>query len=275
MKSSSIVSFLSFVALPVSATLVTFDSAPYPVSGSPINAPIDGWTTSEPNFSDGGGDFPLFYTSAGSGANTTTFASIGGIYSTPDTPPFFASRSFSVAPTLGTTNFSFEMNLADSFNDLDQGYDGTGIRNNFGFSITTGPTSLIQVSFIPENQGGPENSQNWAVVYTLGGGAPIATGFAIQPGSLTDMRIAFSSSGLEFLLGASSGLGPQPSFTGTPVGYDPSSVSDITASFSFSQGDGTEYSNNTFSFDNIEVVPEPSSLMLLGLSFLGLLCRRR
>jgi hypothetical protein len=276
MKSPLIFAALSLVALPASAVILTFDSAPYPVSGNPIDAPLDGWFTSEANIVDPiDGNFPFFYTSTGNGANMTTFATIGGVYATPDFSDYWAQRNFPVSPTLGVTEFNFEMNLADSFNDLSQGYDGTGIRNTFGFSLTTGPTSLLQVSFVPENQGGPVNSQNWAVLYKIGSGPLTASGHAIQPGSLTDMRVAFNLTGLDLSFGASSGFGPQPTFSGTIAGYNPFSITPITATFNFAQGDAGEYSNNTMSFDNIEVVPEPSALVLFGLSAVGLLRRHR
>lgn len=157
-----------------------------------------------------------------------------------------------------TASFSVDFAVIPSSNDYPS-------RDTFGFSFTGpgGATDLLTILFQPN----PTDSELLDISWTTGGGSPTSTTKAVSYDGLYSLDVDFADG-----VGQGAGKG---AFTATVGNY---SFGGNLASNSGEQihllgvrmiQDGAVPGDNFISFDNISIVPEPST-GLLALSFLAL-----
>ena len=154
-------------------------------------------------------------------------------------------------------------------------------HDTFGVALTTTVgatvTNIFSVAFVPYyRQPGSVWEGVWTVHYTVGSESEVQTGWGLQSGNyLNDFDLSFSAAGsvTSYSLTINDGH-----WTGTTA-FAPSQVIDTFGVSWTPLKDPTLYpdqaGDNGFIFDNLTVVPEPSSALLLGLAGLGLVSRRR
>lgn len=255
---------------------IDFNSSPYVVDEGVDG--VDGWIQ---NVSNDDAIYPLTWiglTDAGGQG-----LAIGGYYD--DNPngmptsartgaPVTLSRTFTSLSSSFKT-LSFQAAIIDSTTDF-----AAGDRDTFGFQVLGAEgQSLLTISLVPvdPDQVDPEGTVGeWAVYYAFGDDALQSTGNAIQEadvgiGGFYKFMLELNPNGLVFRYGA--GDTTTYSEFGNPGDYDFTDT-ELTFVTSWAAGDNDTTGDNYVIIDNL-VVPEPSSLLLGGLSVLGLVARRR
>jgi hypothetical protein len=232
--------------------------------GSNDVAGFEGWTINdpEPTLSFGTTFGPV-----------NEAAGLGGYNVSPNEATVGLSHGY--GETFGYTVASFTFAITDSTN-LFPG------RDKFSFSFSDGATNLFSVLFTPTVPGetNPDGDLNaaWTLSYSTGAGASVPLNISVAESGAYVMSFSFSPNGgsTDFSLGVGA-LGGDPLDTlvrtGTLTGLNPlTASSDFALGFIPSAGSGGD---NYIAIDDISVVPEPSSALLLGVVGLGLVSRRR
>lgn len=250
-------------------------------------AGVDGWAQNEANYSDESGDYPWAFGLLMNDAQAVPFpaAAIGGYYNTDATTVSGGDGKFIASHTLGFTNgMIFNMNFAIVDSDA---YFGAGIgteRNSFRIGFKNAGSEVFGLVFTPEFEGDAllNPADTWSVTASSGGilrsstnGSGIlvnATSAIIEAGpynlSLSllpdgaDLKYKFTMSSV---INAQSFTGKLPGFTGAidslEIGIDPVAG---------------QYGTNHLAFNGIvAIVPEPSSVLLVGVALGGFALRRR
>lgn len=234
------------------AGAVSLQAATYTTNFSGVTSDVagyQGWTINDPQPS----------LSFGVTWNGSTAAALGGDFASPDVPVVGLNHTYGEA--LGTTTASFAFALVDSV-------DFAG-RDTFGFSFKDGATNLFSVVFVPNDptQVDPEGTTaTWSMFYVTGAGTfPLS--IAIEESTTQNFSLAFTPNGssTNFSLNLS-GLVR----TGTFAVPSSTIASDFALEYTADQA-----GDNYIMVDNLSVVPEPSSFLLLGLAGLGFVSRRK
>lgn len=196
-------------------------------------------------------------------------------------------------PTYSTVNlthayggqFVSNDNVGTSVN-LNFGIEDSGTafpnRDTFGISLTTtGGANLFKVTFTPTTQvADPSVSPPlgvWAVTYTVGGGSPSTTGWGVQEGDSNSFVLNFTAAGAttNFSLTIN-----DHNWTGDALISPTAVIDNFNATWKpFKDptvpGNADQAGSNALIFDNLSVVPEPSSALLICLAGLGFVARRK
>lgn len=200
---------------------------------------------------------------------------IGGTYGETTTPSISLSHDF--VESVGRVSARFDF----SFEDSDEAFVAS--RDTFGFSLNGSSGKLFEVSFVPVTQSPTPSTTTgqWSAFYSVNGAPNIelANTDLDEAGAFTfDLTLGgFFTPGntttTNFVLRLASG-GTVLTRTGS-VALDPQTATTGFA-FNYAATDGVGFNGtNALLVDNLTVVPEPSSALLLALTSLGLVSRRR
>ena len=236
------------------------------LGGAAVGTPAyDGWSISD---STNGLSFMVSAWLPGQGQA----AGLGGISSVPTGAT--VGLFHDVGAVFGETRVALDFAIIDTSNDFPN-------RDTFGISLTnsTGTADLFTVLFVPEvtQPGDPSGDTNakWNLYYQYQGGPTIPTAMAIFEGTNPyNFDLQFTPNGVntDFNLTITSGV----NFL-NKAGLIPIAPSLMTGNFGLTWTPTTPGSEgeNYFVMDNLSVIPEPSSVLLLCLAGLGLVSRRR
>lgn len=254
--------------LPASASAfltATFPSGTYGPAGTQI-AGKDGWTLTGDNLYNPLDDNGSTYSNYLDGSLSAT---IGGYYVTPASPgDLDATVSLNHTAVVGLQYLHFYADFAiQSSNEDSPGRDG------FGFSFKDASNNnLFTISLVPVASALNDAFQ---VRYTLGGDPQQNAKYGTE-----DMFIYHNGNYFVDLKFTENGDNPTFSatiigsntktFTGTATGMGSAQVETFGAEWNVIDG-----GSNGLIFDDLNVIPEPSSSLLLCLAGLGLISRRR
>lgn len=249
-------------------------AAPGPVGG------VDGWEQSEANFSDAFGDYPRSWVSDFSGG-VQGFA-VGGYYDTFDPT---SGSSISVSQSLsgllqGNANLQVDLALIDS-DDFDED------RNRFSFGFyDSSNAEIVSLVFRPVSQSPSPGSENafWNVHASVQGVLNPSAFAAVSEGATYTVGLNLSASSLndgeiDFFGSVSSGGGTESSYSDSFVASSSDAVAGLqvvwAADGTESVAEGSNFGSNYVAVSSLTAVPEVSSSLLLLLTSLGLLRRKR
>lgn len=264
LKVAGVISALA--PLSASAFVATFPLGTY-APGGDVGAQIagkDGWNLD--------GD-SLFNVSDPRGLSYSNFlgaslgAELGGYYGVAD-PNASVYLWNTVAGGLEYTSLSLQFAIQGS-NELNPG------RDAFGFSFRDSlNNNLFTISLVPVAS---LTNDTFQVRYTVGANPTLNAldvnndPMYIGQDALYSLNLSFLTNGLNPTFSATIVGTNSATFTGTATGLGASSTGRFGMEWNL-DGDGA---NNGLIVDNITVVPEPSSMLLLGLAGLGLVSRRK
>lgn len=270
MKSSSLavllVSLSGLIPASVSAFTTSFPVGTFNSYGMQV-AGVDGWTINDPGLTNGVGG-PLSFVTTG--INGTPCASLGGWNDIPVAlPPTDVFLSHAAPGELQYAQFSTQFAIAAS-NSFYPGRDG------FGFSFRdSGDNNLLTISLVPVAS---VNNDAYQVRYTVGANPTVNAldgnndPMYIYHNGLYSLSFGFTPNGANPTFSATvTGTNAQ-TFTGTATGLGSSSISRFGAEWNALPG---QEGNNFMSFDNVSLIPEPSSSLLICLAGLGFVTRRK
>lgn len=237
--------------------LEDFSSLTPGTPGTPLLG-YNGWTQSEAN--PGGG--PLAF---GVTAGSSNAAAIGVPEDVPVGSSFTVAHSLSVPLTGATLMTTFTIIDSDlAFPD----------RNDYSISIYSGATTLFSLNLVAANQSPPDSSRSQWNAIVPGAVTPL---FAIaQEQGLYMLTVNFAQNGLDVDYAVSLANGDNSSIftTNGKIDFgDGLNIDSYVAGTSI--GSGADWGNGFIAIDNVAVVPEVSSFVLLGMAALGLASRRR
>ncbi|MGD7654287.1 MAG: PEP-CTERM sorting domain-containing protein [Verrucomicrobiales bacterium] len=246
------------------AAVYTEDFSSFGTVGSQL-APGGGWTVNE---ALGGSTEPgpmTFVSSLGS----TTYGKSGAIGGAMDEPPASATTivlSHAAATNVDVLGFSVDFAIAG---DIDYPE-----RDDFAFSfLDSSGDNVFTIGF--ENLG--DTSTKFLVSYTVGSGTEMSLlddlgqEMYIDIDGLYSLSFQFEANGSDPTFTGSLGVGAfATSFSGTATGIGGEDIADFAAVWDIEGGGG-----NHLIFDNVVVIPEPASMLMLGLSGIALMRRRR
>jgi len=270
-KASLLGVLVAFTPAVASAFVTTFPPVQYPL-GSEV-AGSNGWTINDSG--DGGAGYLSFVTTL----NTSAAAALGGWYNIPAAAaPTTVYLSQSTPGELQFVNFATTFAISPS-TEFNQGRDG------FGFSLRdSDDANLLTISLVPA----ASPSTKYQVYYTVGAEASQAAkngldDMFIEVSGLYTLDLAFTPNGANPTFSGSVVGSNTQTFTGTATGLGSAALATFGAEWNVLPqnwvGDPAEnlggLGDNFLVFDNVSLIPEPSTALLAGLASLGLLRRRR
>lgn len=215
----------------------------------------NGWSSA-----NGAGSLPLAY---GYTVGLSPAAALGVAFDAPASGTSFSATHTLSTPLAGST-------LLTTFAIIDSEAGAFPARNDYSISIAGGLTTLFTLTMAAQSQTQPLDPALWTL---SGQGVAFATA---QENGLYNLVVKFVQSGANINYNATvspANGGAGLSQNGTLTGQAAATVDLLRVTTSF--GSATSWGSGYLGFDNIGVVPEPSSALLLGIAGLGLLRRRR
>lgn len=230
-----------------------------------------GWTINDAPGAAPAADQLSFFQIYNGGSDV--WGALGGLNSTPHTTANVELAQSAALPLVGV---SFATDMAITSNTI-------GTYDKFGWSFKNGASDLLRIAFEPD----PLNNNKLEVVWYDSGGGAHALGNGIVRDAIYNLSFSVTGSGADaaFTAAITPGIGAPLNFGGTLTGQAGASLTgfaadfDTTATFvasppgtqSHYNGAGSAY----MAFNNLSIVPEPSSTLSLGLVALGMLARRK
>jgi hypothetical protein len=192
---------------------------------------------------------------------------------TPPTAPTTVTLSHQYSGTMGTLTATFDFAINDSY--------ATGFynRDSFGVSFTVGTANLLTIAFspqVPVPTGDPNLDAAWWNVdytsdYATGGGGQLNMAFEEAGMYQFDLLCAANGSNTDFSLSIDGG---NTRVDGGTLALNPLTVTD-QFNINWSNTGTNDFGSNIIRMDNLDLIPEPSSSLLLCLAGLGFVTRRR
>ena len=258
--------------------ITNFDALPWGVvgvsdPGSDVNG-IDGWTINDTN--DQFSQVTLANANPADPYNQSLALNLGG---STDHAPLGSSvvLSHPQYATVGATKLIFDFMVQDSINS-------NPARNAFGVSISNGGGNVFAIYFTPKpGDVGILNPQSdlglWDIDYKVGSNPTV-------PLNLTVQEISQYNFNLD--LHPNSGNSALTDFDLTIISAKPNVMSDGAVGLNLNPDTWTDklnvlwlespsasFGSDSIVIDNLSVVPEPSSALLVCLAGLGFVTRRR
>jgi hypothetical protein len=191
-----------------------------------------------------------------------TWGSLGGQWAAPNTTS--VELSHSATQPLYNTFFSVDLDIVPG---------AIGTRDKFGWSFKNSSSSdLMRVAFEPGN------ASHMQVFWYDGAGAPHILGPVGQDiayNGIYNLSVNFNGlSGSDLTFTATIAGSTSYTWGGTLTGAAGANLASINADFD-ATGTAANAGTNYMAFDNLLLVPEPSSMLTAGLALLGLTTRRR
>ena len=207
---------------------------------------------------------------------------IGGAYDVGSVATISVKKDFTAetgsAFQLGNITYRVAFTMFD-ITDTGEFFD----RDAFSIDLSDGTGNIFSIIFEPQGQAAnlaaalAENDSKWnaSYDYATNTGGTIALDMIIAQSGLYYLTLEFAQNGAntDFTLVTNDSVAGSVSDSGTLGLLSSTSVSEVGFSHTPLGGVG-EAGENYLAFDNINIVPEPSSLMLLGLTGLGFAFRR-
>ncbi len=266
-----LIPFLTAATMATSSHAATyssdFENPPYPPSGSDFNG-VDGWFTIN---ALSGVAFIATTTSTNPNIADSNAGAIGGVFNVPATTgTAFVKQNYAVP--IGFVSYSLDISLIDSDRDFP-------IRDNFGITLSSGSDNLFTLHFTPQDPfpADPvaETNALWDLSYSVGVGPTIDLNLAVFERGFNSLLFEFSpnangtQTNLFFMAGSDNVVTRD-----VVLNLDPAATTSDFG-FSWTPTNSAEPGNNYLTFDNINIVPEPSSALLLGLAGLAFVGRRK
>jgi hypothetical protein len=186
------------------------------------------------------------------------------------------SLSHAYTGTIGATQLIFDFIIADSKNGAFSN------RDQFGVSISNGGTNVFAVTFVPTAQSATPNSApvaQWNLFYQIGAQPTVALNLGVLENSQYNFNLDFSPNLgnpllSDFSLSLTSAVPNTLTDGATGVALNPGLA---TGEFNVNWAKhlGGNFGSNSIVVDNLSVVPEPSSSLLICLAGLGFISRRK
>ena len=199
------------------------------------------------------------------------WGALGGRFATPDISGNVDLTHSSALPLYHAPTFDVDFSIVES--------TGTGSALNldaFGWTLKSATnTDLVRIAFEP-NSSSSVNGQRQIIIYAPGA-APVVTGYDVLTGSAYHLSLVLSKGGADGVFsGSITGTGPALNFSGVIPGEGDALLGSFGADWDVTEPAFTaDAGTNTMIFDNIAVVPEPSTTLVAVVSLLGLCVRRR
>jgi hypothetical protein len=259
--------FAAFLPASVSAFVTTFPYATF-APGNDVGAQIggkDGWYVTGDSLYNPLDDRGASYSNY---LNTSLGAQLGGYFIVPEPGDNTISLMHSTFEGLQYASFSVKFALQPS----NEGQPG---RDGFGLTFRNGDDeNLLTISLTPDNT--TVELDSFQVQYTVGAGsmkpAKDANGdnmFIYYNGQYT-LSFAFAQNGANPTFSATVAGSNSQTFTDVATGLGSEVIESMGAVWNV-----IDSGNNGIIFDNVNLIPEPSTALLAGLASLGLLRRRR
>ncbi len=262
----------AFVPASGSAFVATFPSAGaglFKPQGADVNG-IDGWTVGVDGAPSDNGAIPGGHLAWVSTYLSSTAVALGGVYNYPATAsPATVLLSHAAPGELQFADFSVKFNIQPSTENTDPAF-----RDGFGFTFRDKDNlNLLTISLVPVVSDAMDAYQ---VCYTVGAGSRTAA----QDGNNDPMFIyQYGPYTMNLTLLAN---GANPTFSGTVIGTNTRTFTGVATNMGATsiarvgaEWNVTDAGDNYIVFDNISLIPEPSSALLFGMAGLGLALRRR
>ena len=231
--------------------------------GDPANG-VDGWVQSEVDNSPAS---PKSFR-ANVTASILPGLGIGAFYDVPGTDPLVLSRASINVPQVNLTTLSAQFKTKFALTDS----SGFLFRNTFSLTLKDSlDVSIASVVFTPNTQifppVGPVDDQ-WLV--TINGGPTVAGVFG---GGDYNLSVIFDNYGFYKVRISDHATDTDVYQSASILSTNTNNIAEIE--LGYAQGPGAEWGDNIFGIAGTSVIPEPSSALLVGLSTLGLLRRKR
>ncbi len=172
----------------------------------------------------------------------------------------------------------FNFAIFDSISDFDPDFMN---RDTFGFSFAASTGSLFALYFVPVDATPADPSSEldamWSISYSINGGATVPLPLAVLEGASYQLSLDFkrnktNSSQTDFKLGITGGNYAENIIKG--LALDPDALTE-DFSFLWNQVGSNSYGSNVILVDNLSLVPEPSSTLLISVTALCLAIQRK
>lgn len=232
--------------------------------GDPASS-VDGWVQSE---ADNDPASPKSFV-ADVTVDQLPGLAMGAFYDVPNGSTLSLTKSGLNIQQVNPTTLSAQFKAVFALTDSSTSYP---YRDVFSLTLRdSSNVSIASVVFTPESQTFPPvdpEDDRWNV--SINGGPDVAGVFA---GGDYNLAVIFDNFGNFTVRIADYATDTDVYQSGN---LTPGSTNNIASlEFGYAQGSGGDFGDNIFGIANVSVVPEPSSVLLVGLSALGLLRRKR
>lgn len=262
MKKTSYFTLL-FASLAIAANAATYTENFTSFVAGPI-AGNGGWTTSDP-------DPDVSFVTTLSMANGNSLGLGGAVAAATND---YTTLNHSYVETIGRVTATFDLAIIDSTD-----FPGLTARDAYAFSFNGAGGSLFKVILTPDTQTlspAADLLAEWSMSYSVNNGSPITLSIGIVENNAYNFVIDINGTGLtsDAMITVNDGINPALVRNVTGFAVDPlTSLTNVSVDMDLfdpaAAGDGYVI------LDNISVVPEPSSSLLVAIAGLGLISRRR
>lgn len=278
--------FLGLLSFGISASLVQAQTYDFEnLGGGSILSGQSGWSSTDTNQSDGvESEQNLFFP----GTSGTNVGIVGGYWSdgsTPITPSLRTSLLTASVSALPSADYPFlRFRWIQNISNSDQ---DNGKRDSFGWTVRSGTHGLLSLVSTPDSpsansmtvQGYQGDTSGTLLggsftpnVATLLRGESYAFQIEVNPNAWTWSAKVSGSFGLDYDAISDWSLIVNNAAMGGTSG---SAIDGFAAIWTTQDSDPANAGRNVMAFDNINIVPEPSSLSLVTLGSLAFLAARR